>query len=116
MYDKKNIHVSVSGESYGNVYGNSEAIGVIIHTFLDNALKYSRPNTNVNVYVSDEKNSVLFSASSYGPRIKPNENERIFQPFYRGEEAQRMQEEGADYGLYIAQMVAVELGTKTGSG
>lgn len=112
MFNKKNIRVSISGESYNNVYGNPEAIGVIIHTFLDNALKYARPNTKVEIYVADEDEGVYFSVSSYGPRIKPDEKKRIFRPFFRGEEAQRVEEEGAGYGLYIAQKVAVEIGTE----
>jgi signal transduction histidine kinase len=112
MYNQKNIHVRLTGTSYNTIYGNSEAIGVIVHAFLDNALKYSRNNTNVNVHISDEEHVVHFSVSSYGPRIKENEKEKIFHPFYRGEDAERMQEEGAGYGLYIAQMVANNIGTK----
>ena len=109
MFDKKNIHVNVSGSSYSNVYGNPEAIGVIIHTFLDNALKYSRSNGRVEVYISDEANGIYFSVQSHGPRIKPQEQEKIYQPFYRGQEAVRMQEEGAGYGLYIAQLIAIKI-------
>jgi len=110
MFEKRKIRVSVFGESYKNVCGNAEAIGVIIHTFLDNALKYSRKSEKVEVYIADEAESIIFSVSSYGPRIKEEEKEKIFHPFYRGEEAQIVQEEGAGYGLYIAQMVAKNIG------
>lgn len=110
MFDKKNIHVTVSGESHKNIYGNPEAIGVIAHTFLDNALKYSKSNGKVDVYISDEDKGIYFSVSSHGPRIKQSEREKIFQPFYRGDEANKLQEEGAGYGLYIAQLISSSIG------
>lgn len=112
MFNEKNISVSVAGNSYGHIYGNGEAVAVIPHTLLDNALKYSRENGNVNVYVNDEKDGIFLSVTSYGPRIKGNERENIFRPFFRAEAAIRQQEEGAGYGLYIAQLVAKSLGTE----
>lgn len=112
MFDNKNVRVSVSGQSYLNVDGNAEAIGVIPHTFLDNALKYSKQGGKVDIYVRDENHEIMFSVSSYGPKILSDELEKIFTPFYRGKNAELAQEEGAGYGLYVAQNIAHKLGTK----
>jgi len=109
MFDSKSIRVSVNGHSVGNVLGNSGAAGVIPHTLLDNALKYSPDRERVEVYVNDDAAGIEFSVSSYGPRIEDYEEEKIFQAFYRGGHAQKLQEEGAGYGLYVAQLVAKAL-------
>ncbi|RRQ20225.1 sensor histidine kinase [Guyparkeria sp. SCN-R1] len=112
MYDKRGINVTLSGESFKHLYANPEALGVIVHTFLDNALKYSKAGSNVRIHVSDEAEGIFFSVLSYGPKIKETELQKIFQPFFRGENAIKAQEEGAGYGLYIAQMVAKKIGTE----
>lgn len=112
MFNDKRIRVSVSGESYKLIDGNAEAIGVIPHTFLDNALKYSRQNSRVDIFISDVEEGIELLVSSYGPRIRSVEKSKIFQPFFRAEEAKRIQEEGAGYGLYVAQSIAKALGTE----
>jgi len=44
--------------------------------------------------------------SSYGPLIRRQEKDKIFQPFFRTKNAKKMEEEGAGYGLYISQLIA----------
>ena len=39
--------------------------------------------------------------------IVKDEEEKIFEAFYRGRNAARKQEEGSGYGLYIAQHIAI---------
>jgi signal transduction histidine kinase len=112
-FDDKGIEVSVQGVSYNEIIANPQAVSVIPHTFLDNAAKYSPLKGKVDVYIQDCAKGIEFTVSSYGPRILPNEMDKIFEPFYRGESARRFQEEGAGYGLYISQQVAVRhLGTR----
>jgi signal transduction histidine kinase len=112
-FDDKGIEVPTQGESYAEIIANPQAVSVIPHTFLDNAAKYSPRNGKVVVYIQDVPGGIDFAVSSFGPRILPIEMDKIFEPFYRGESARRFQEEGAGYGLYISQQVAVRhLGTR----
>ena len=111
MFQQKQLKLASLGKSYGKVYGNSDAVGVIPHTFFDNALKYSPQGERVEVFVSDESAGIEFSVSSYGPKIEENEKGRIFQAFVRGIHAEATGEEGAGYGLYVAQFVAHVLKT-----
>ncbi len=114
LFEKKKISISVQGKSSQAVIANPQAVSVIPHTFLDNAAKYS-PSTGgrIEIYVQDVDDGIEFSVSSYGPKILPKEKGKIFDPFYRGEYARKIEEEGAGYGLYICQMIAKNhLGTK----
>ena len=111
MFDLKQLRVNVLGRSTANIFGNSEAISVLPHTFLDNALKYSPVGERIEVYVNDEDSGIEFSVSSYGPKLEIDEKELIFQAFKRGRNAEALGIEGAGYGLYVAQTVAKALHT-----
>ncbi len=109
----KDVELSVRGDSFGEIIANPEACAVIPHTLIDNALKYSQKRSKVEVFLKDEGAGVHLSVESFGPRLAPGEEERIFEPFYRGEGAKQFAEEGAGYGLYVSQLVAIEhLGTR----
>lgn len=113
QFTSKEVELVVSGASYREIIAHPEACAVVPHTLIDNALKYSQPRGRVEVFLSDEPEGVYLSVASYGPRLLPGEESRIFEPFYRGEGAKQMAEEGAGYGLYVSQLVATEhLGTK----
>jgi signal transduction histidine kinase len=112
-FQSKNIQVSFQGRSYTEVVANPQAVAVVPHTLIDNAAKYSPKGGRVDIDVQDVDGGVDLAVSSYGPRILPKETERIFQPFFRGECAQRQEQEGAGYGLYVSQLVADRhLGTR----
>jgi signal transduction histidine kinase len=110
-FDEKGITVEVFGESVGEILGHPAAVSVIPHTFIDNALKYSPRNAVVKVQFSETGDSIGFKVSSYGPRIGAGEGERIFDIFYRGKDARAHDEEGAGFGLYLAQFIARQLDT-----
>lgn len=112
-FESKGLKPQVIGVSHNEVLANPQACGVIPHTLLDNALKYSPRGGRVEIDVEDEEKGVYLAVSSFGPRIRADERERIFWPFFRGKHAQEQSEEGAGYGLYVAQLIAKEhLGTQ----
>lgn len=105
-YDRAGVALHLAGRSLGEIIANPQACGVIPHTFLDNALKYSKKGARVELFLKDEEEGVYVQVRSYGPKIDAGEREKIFDPFYRGQEAKRVVAEGAGYGLYVAQLIA----------
>lgn len=105
-FDDKGIRVEVRGTSNGEIYGDPSALGVIPQTLLDNALKYSERGSKVVVEFKESAEAIVFSVTSFGPRIESDEASRIFDLFYRGRNAIKAQEEGAGFGLHLAQFVA----------
>jgi two-component system sensor histidine kinase KdpD len=73
---------------------------------LDNALKYSRPDSPVELHVRSDASFLYFDVEDRGPGVPPGEADRIFEPFYRrsGELGARAQ--GAGLGLAIAKSLA----------
>ena len=112
MLLERGIKTRINGTSTRNIFGNPQAIDVIPHTLLDNALKYSPKNERIDIFVSDEDRGIDFSVSSFGPKIESEERALIFQAFRRGIHAKEVHEEGSGFGLYVAQMVATQVKTR----
>jgi signal transduction histidine kinase len=106
--DLKNIQVSLTGSCFYEITKNPKAFSIIPHTLIDNAIKYSPKNEKIAININEELDYIFFSVKSLGPKIEDNEIEKIFSPFYRGQNARIMEEEGSGYGLHIAQRVAQE--------
>lgn len=110
LYLKKNIQIHYEGESRADVFGNSEAVSVIPHTLIDNAFKYSKRNGHVYLKFQEKRTGIDFCVESWGPKIKKDEMSKIFGAFYRGESTKGY--EGSGYGLYLAQFIAINIGSK----
>ena len=106
--DKKNLKINVHKKSYLEILANPDALSVIPHTLIDNAIKYAPQNSIIDITVEDKTNAIFFEVVSNGPRIKKSEKNKIFDPFYRGSSAKILKEEGTGYGLYVSQMIAIK--------
>ncbi|KQQ97318.1 HAMP domain-containing sensor histidine kinase [Massilia sp. Leaf139] len=67
---------------------------------LDNALRYSAPETPVRVHASaaPDGSLVLLEVADAGAGMTPEQRERLFEPFHRGPQAQ---EDGTGLGMAI---------------
>jgi len=81
-----------------------ELIEVALRQLIDNALKYSPPESPVRVEAELESGRVIVSVGDRGPGIPEAEQTRIFEKFYRAEAA-RHQVPGAGLGLVIAREI-----------
>ena len=106
LFSSRELTISVIGESYSDVVANPQALSVIPHTLIDNAVKYSQKKGKITIELSENEQGILFSVTSHGPKIETHEQAQIFHPFFRGQHAQQMDEEGAGYGLYVSQLIA----------
>jgi signal transduction histidine kinase len=111
-FNEKGVTLQIVGGSTGDVRGNPAAVPVIPHTLIDNALKYSKRGSEVQIVFNESPNDIELKVVSYGPKIEDDELEKIFDLFYRGRSARAQEEEGAGFGLYLAQFIATTIGTK----
>ncbi|GIX30190.1 MAG: two-component sensor histidine kinase [Porticoccaceae bacterium] len=73
---------------------------------LDNALRHARAGTTVQVEVARLPAGVSLAVTNQGADIPPEHLSRLFDPFYRADEARDRDEGGAGLGLAIVQAVA----------
>jgi signal transduction histidine kinase len=76
-----------------------------IYNLLDNAVKFSEPGTEINLQLEKTNDHVLISCVDQGIGIPGEEHTRIFEKFYRGQEATRKQITGTGLGLAIVKQV-----------
>jgi two-component system sensor histidine kinase KdpD len=72
---------------------------------VDNAWKYSRPDSSIEISACQDNGNVSLMVRNEGPVIPEDERARIFVKFYRGT-ANRSQVEGTGLGLPIAKAIA----------
>jgi len=92
-----------------NVILDSRRLAQIIGNLVSNAIKYTPPGRSVSVAAGTQDNLIWISVSDTGPGISPEEQERIFTPFYRGGQGQRIKQ-GMGLGLSIASDLTVAHG------
>jgi two-component system sensor histidine kinase KdpD len=75
---------------------------------LDNALKYSRADSPVELHVRSDASFLYFDVEDRGPGVPPGEADRIFEPFYRRSPSadSGARGQGAGLGLAIAKSLA----------
>ncbi len=86
-----------------------ELLDLAVTQLLDNAFKYSLPGSAVTVEIADDRDFVSVCVRNEGSSIAPQEQERIFERFYRGADVRKMVS-GAGLGLYVARKIAVAHG------
>lgn len=82
----------------------------VVDNLLENACKYSPPNTPIIVRTWRESDSVLLGVEDRGPGLDPADHSRVFKPFFRGEQARRGGLAGAGLGLAVASRIATAFG------
>jgi two-component system sensor histidine kinase KdpD len=80
-----------------------------LSNLVENAIKYSPPDSVVELAVRRANGAVAFDVSDRGPGIAPAEREQVFEPFYRAPGVPA-DAGGAGLGLAIARRLAREQG------
>lgn len=93
------------------VYSDEKWIFVVFHQILLNALKYSSQHENktILIEIKKEDNRTTVSISDEGIGIPDHDQQRIFEPFFTGENG-RIQKEATGMGLYLVKEICEHLG------
>ncbi|QBD75323.1 response regulator [Ktedonosporobacter rubrisoli] len=92
----------IEGSTHASVWGDQERIGQVIINFLTNAMKYAPDTDLILIKAYADAQTVTLCVQDFGPGISQEQQERIFDPFYRIEEAAQAAKSGLGLGLYIA--------------
>jgi two-component system sensor histidine kinase KdpD len=100
-------------ESLPSVRMDLDRITEVIVHLLDNAAKYSAPDTPIHITAELRDSEIVISVADHGPGVDEMEQEMIFEKFYRGRD-QRMIIQGTGMGLPIAKAIVELHGGKIG--
>jgi two-component system, OmpR family, sensor histidine kinase KdpD len=86
-----------------------ELLDLALTQLLDNAVKYSIPDSAVTIEIEKNEAAITIHVRNEGSFIAPEEQERIFERFYRGTDVRKLIS-GAGLGLYVARKIVVAHG------
>jgi len=118
----RSIEVDVTGDRGLTVYGSDSQIATAVANLVENAIAYSAEHTKVDVVTRGDDEYVEIAVTDQGIGIGPSDLDRIFERFYRADQARSRATGGTGLGLAIVKHIAtnhggrVEVSSRLGGG
>ncbi len=106
----KGIDLSFTGARGLTVYGNEGQLVTAVANLAENAIAYSAEDTKVSIEASLVGDMVDIAVVDQGIGIAPKDLDRIFERFYRADQARSRDTGGTGLGLAIVRHIAVNHG------
>lgn len=100
------VSMKLCGEHI-TLYGIPQLLHSIVYDLCDNAVKYNKPGGEVTVSLAKTAGAVLLSVRDTGIGIPADEQERIFERFYRVDKSRSKEVGGTGLGLSIVKHAAI---------
>lgn len=104
--EKHSVHVEVSGEPV-SIVGIRQVLNEMIYNICENAIKYNKPGGKVDVWVGSTLKGVKVIVTDTGIGIPEDQQERIFERFYRVDKSHSKETGGTGLGLSIVKHGAI---------
>lgn len=120
--ERKGVRLYRDCECSSDAYVNASLLQQAITNLVDNAVKYSPRGANVGIEISRSEGELLIAVADTGPGIPRRDLPRIFERFYRVDQARSRALGGTGLGLSIVKHIAqahggsVEVESELGSG
>jgi two-component system sensor histidine kinase CpxA len=100
--EARGCRIDVSGNVCGAVHGNPELLRRAVENVLRNAIRYSPEKSPIELTINETPDNANIIIRDFGPGVPEQAITRIFDPFFRVEEARNMNGGGSGLGLSIA--------------
>ena len=101
------IDLGALAETEVRTQGDPDALGVLLDNLVENALRYTPAGGVVDVEAAFEQGQPRLRVVDDGPGIPEAERERVFDRFYRGENAHALARDASGSGLGLAIVRAI---------
>lgn len=93
-----------------NITGSYVLLYRAVYNLVENAIKYNRPHGSVSVSVKQENGQAMVLVTDTGIGISPENQKKIFDPFFRVDKSRSRAMGGAGLGLALVDSIAKEHG------
>jgi two-component system phosphate regulon sensor histidine kinase PhoR len=104
------VTVGLTSSGAADVLGDASKARLVLGNLLDNAVKYSPDGGRIDVVVTRGAHGVRFTVRDEGLGIPVDEQERIFEKFYRLDASMTRGVGGSGLGLYICRELVRGMG------
>ena len=109
MADQEKIRINANIKP-AIIFADKKDIRGLVSNLIVNAVKYNRQGGSVDVSLSTQNNTIIFSVRNDGEPIPPEHQRRIFERFYRVDSGRSKTVGGTGLGLAIVKHVVDTLG------
>jgi two-component system sensor histidine kinase SenX3 len=106
----KGIDVVYAGPKGAMVYGSDSQVATAVTNLVENAIAYSGEETKVSLTVRQDVDWIEIDVTDQGIGIAPHDVDRIFERFYRADQARSRSTGGTGLGLAIVKHIATNHG------
>ncbi|MBL6961420.1 MAG: PAS domain S-box protein [Anaerolineales bacterium] len=92
------------------VFADRDRIADVLTNLLDNADKYSPPETRISVELGADQDEVTLSVRDHGSGLSFEDQQHVFEKFYRADSSDSQAAYGYGLGLYLCQRMVQALG------
>lgn len=112
--DQRHQEVRWTREDVVQVYGDRRRIQQVLINLLMNACKYGDAHRDIRITVESRGSWTRVEIKNDGPSIPKGEQDRIFEPFVRGSNAESASGTGLGLGLHIVKTIVEGHGGRVG--
>ena len=110
--EAKGLHFNLSiTPRIGSVLASRLYLHELLQNFITNSIKYTKEGS-IDLTFKRIKDDIEFSVKDTGIGISKNEQEKVFQKFYRSEDYRTRETGGTGLGLYVSTKLSHKLGCK----
>lgn len=99
-FNAQNIDITV-GESNYDVLVDFDSLSVSLHHILQNATKYAKPESHINVAFEKDSGFVKVGLTMLSLKITKKDIDQIYNEKYSGEFAKKSNLNGSGYGMFV---------------
>ena len=105
MLEKNNLKCSLDAPEKVMYLGDGDKLARAFDNLLKNAINYSYKGSTVEINLEQKNNKIFIAFKNKGDKIPQYKLEKIFEKFYRGDEARVSSTGGAGLGLAITKEI-----------
>jgi two-component system sensor histidine kinase BaeS len=111
-FQERQVTAAVVAEGPVWAWGDPQRLRQVLQNLVHNAVRFSPPAGAVRVVLTTQEGWAEVTVEDDGPGVPPEDLERVFEPFYRGDPSRSRHSAGSGLGLAVVkQLVGAHGGT-----